>query len=157
VFTPLEWQVNAVNAPRIAEQRGIDVAETKSRQSEAFQSLVTVTVENADQSVSVCGTQFADDDPRIVRIDGYRVDAVPHGHMLVARNQDTPGVIGFIGTVLGENDINIAGMFNGRETIGGEALSVYTLDDPVTDDVLAELNEKEYIIDTKYISLNDRS
>jgi len=157
VFAPLEWQVNAVNAPRIAEQRGIDVAETKSRQSEAFQSLVTVTVENEDRSISVCGTQFADDDPRIVRVDGYRVDAVPHGHMLVAHNKDTPGVIGFIGTVLGESDINIAGMFNGRETIGGEALSVYTLDDPVPDDVLAELNEREYIIDTKYISLNNRS
>ena len=155
VFEPLEWQVNAVNAPRIAEQRGIDVVETKSRQSEDFQSLVTVTVENAGRSVSVCGTQFAGEDPRIVRIDGYRVDAVPHGHMLAARNEDTPGVIGFIGTVLGDHDINIAGMFNGRQTIGGEALSVYTLDDPVPDDVLAGLNANEYIIDTKYISLNN--
>ncbi|PSQ47743.1 phosphoglycerate dehydrogenase [Halobacteriales archaeon SW_7_65_23] len=112
-------------------------------------------LENADRGVSVCGTQFTGEDPRIVRIDGYRVDAVPHGHMLAARNHDTPGVIGFIGTVLGENDINIAGMFNGRQTIGGEALSVYTLDDPVPDDVLAELNADEHIIDTKYISLNN--
>ena len=154
VFEPLKWQVNAVNAPRVAAQRGIDVVESKSRQAEDFQSLVTVTVENGKESVSVCGNQFAGEDPRIVRIDGYRVDAVPHGHMLVARNEDTPGVIGFIGTVLGDNDINIAGMFNGRETIGGEALSVYTLDDPVADSVLEELNGKEYIIDTSYISLN---
>jgi len=154
VFEPLEWQVNAVNAPRVADERGIDVTESKSRQSEDFQSRVTVTVQNDEDSVAVCGTQFAGNDPRIIRIDGYRVDAVPHGHMLVARNQDSPGVIGFIGSVLGENDINIAGMFNGREAIGGEALSVYNLDDPVGESVLDRLGEDERIISTKYISLN---
>ena len=156
VFEPLEWQVNAVNAPRVAERRGIDVTESKSRQSDDFQSRVTVTVRNGDESVSVCGTQFAGNDPRIIRIDGFRVDAIPHGHMLVARNEDSPGVIGFIGSVLGEADINIAGMFNGRETIGGEALSVYNLDDPVSESVLEELNADERIISTKYISLNGK-
>jgi len=155
VFQPLEWQVNAVNAPRIAEERGIAVTESKSHQSEDFRSLVTVTVGNSEESVSVCGTQFAGDDPRIVRIDGYRVDAVPHGHMLVAYNEDRPGVIGFIGSELGDADVNIAGMFNGRETVGGEALSVYTLDDPVPDGVIERLNADSRIIDTKYISLDN--
>ena len=155
VFEPLEWQVNAVNAPRIAERRGIDVTESKSHQAEDFQSLVTVTVSNGENSVSVDGTQFAGNDPRIVRIAGYRVDAVPHGHMLLARNEDAPGVIGFIGTTLGEADINIAGMFNGRETIGGEALSVYNLDDPVPDETLDQLNADERITETKYISLDN--
>jgi D-3-phosphoglycerate dehydrogenase len=116
---------------------------------------VTVTVANGDDSISVCGTQFAGGDPRIVRIDGYRVDAVPHGHMLVARNEDVPGVIGFIGSVLGEHDLNIAGMFNGRELIGGEALSVYNLDDPVPAAVLDQLNADGRIIETKYISLDN--
>ncbi len=155
VFEPLEWQVNAVNAPQIAEERGIDVSETKSHQSEDFQSLVTVTVSNGNNSISVDGTQFAGDDPRIVRIDGYRVDAVPHGHMMVARNEDSPGVIGFIGSVLGDHGLNIAGMFNGRETIGGEALSVYNLDDPVPEAVRKELHSDERIIETKYISLDN--
>jgi len=155
VFEPLEWQVNAVNAPRIADERGIEVVETKSRQSEDFQSLLTVAVGNGEEEITVSGTQFAGNDARIVRIDGYRVDAIPHGHMLVARNTDEPGVIGFIGTVLGEADVNIAGMFNGRETIGGEALSVYSLDDPVPDEVLARLGGDERIIDTKYISLDN--
>ena len=154
VFEPLEWQVNAVNAPRIAEERGIGVTESKTRSAEDFQSLVTVTVSNDGESVSVCGTQFAGGDPRIVRIDGYRVDAIPHGHMLVVRNYDTPGVIGFIGTVLGDEEINIAGMFNGRETIGGEALTVYSLDDPVDDRVLATIRDDERIIDARYISLD---
>ena len=155
VFVPLEWQVNAVNAPQVATQRGIEVTESKTRQAEDFQSLVTVTVANGDRSVSVCGTQFAGSDSRIVRIDGYRVDAVPHGHMLAAYNRDVPGVIGFIGSVLGEAEINIAGMFNGRETIGGEALSVYSLDDPVPESVREELESDERIVRTKHISLDN--
>jgi D-3-phosphoglycerate dehydrogenase len=155
VFAPSELQVNAVNAPQIAEDRGIDVTETKTRSAEDFQSLVTVTVSNGEESVSVCGTQFAGEDPRIVRIDDHRVDAVPHGHMLVARNKDEPGTIGFIGTELGEAGINIAGMFNGREIIGGEAMSVYNLDEPPTQDVLDTLDADERVIETKYISLDN--
>jgi D-3-phosphoglycerate dehydrogenase len=153
VFEPLEWQVNAVNAPRVADERGIDVTESKSRQSEDFQSRVTVTVKNGEDSVAVCGTQFAGNDPRIIKIDGYRVDAVPHGHMLVARNQDAPGVIGFIGSVLGEADVNIAGMFNARETIGGEALTVYNLDSPVPEGVVETLLSDDRIIDVTEIDL----
>jgi D-3-phosphoglycerate dehydrogenase len=155
VFVPLEWQVNTVNAPQVAAQRGIEVVESKTHQAEDFQSLVTVTVANNDTSVSVCGTQFAGDDSRIVRIDGYRVDAIPSGHMLVAYNEDVPGVIGFIGSVLGDAGINIAGMFNGRETIGGEALSVYNLDDTVPESVLDDLESDERIIHTKHISLDN--
>jgi len=154
VFAPHVGQVNAVNAPRIAEERGVEVTESKSRQAEDFQSLVTVTVRNGDDSCSVCGTLFAGDDPRIVRIDGFRVDAIPHGHMLVARNEDTPGVIGFIGTVLGEHDVNIAGMFNARETIGGQALSVYNLDEPVPDAAHDEIEADDRIVEAKYIALN---
>ena len=154
VFEPLEWQVNAVNAPRIAEDRGIDVTETKSRSSEDFQSLVTVTVRNGDDEVSVCGTQFAGGDPRIVRIDGFRVDAIPHGHMLVARNRDEPGVIGFIGSTLGDADVNIAAMFNARETIGGSAISVYNLDDDPSEAVLDRLTKDDRILEVSHISLN---
>ncbi|MFB6133392.1 MAG: phosphoglycerate dehydrogenase [Halanaeroarchaeum sp.] len=154
VFEPLEWQVNAVNAPRVAEERGIDVSETKSRQAQDFKSFVSVTVSNGDDSLTVSGTLFAGEDPRLISIDGYRVDAVPHGHMLVARNRDEPGVIGFIGTTLGEYDVNIAGMFNGRETIGGEALTVYNLDDPVPAELLETLQADERITDVSYIQLN---
>ncbi|MFB6095344.1 MAG: phosphoglycerate dehydrogenase, partial [Halodesulfurarchaeum sp.] len=65
-----------------------------------------------------------------------------------------PGVIGFIGTVLGEHDVNIAGMFNGRETIGGEALTVYNLDDPVGEAVIEELLDDDRILEVDYIALN---
>ncbi|MFB6069668.1 MAG: phosphoglycerate dehydrogenase [Halanaeroarchaeum sp.] len=155
VFQPLEWQVNAVNAPQVANERGVDVTETKSRQAVDFQSLVSVTVgDGDDDDLAVSGTLFAGEDPRLVSIDGFRVDAVPHGHMLVARNRDEPGVIGTIGTTLGDYDINIAGMFNGRETIGGEALTVYNLDDPVPDDLLTTLRADDRITDVTYIELN---
>ncbi|PSP78644.1 phosphoglycerate dehydrogenase [Halobacteriales archaeon QH_6_68_27] len=103
VFEPLVGSVNPVNAPTIAENRGVDVTESKTRQSEDFRSLVTVRVTDGDDAIAVSGTEFAGGEARIVRIDGYRVDAVPSGHMLVARNEDVPGVIGFIGTVLGES------------------------------------------------------
>ncbi|MFB6123798.1 MAG: ACT domain-containing protein, partial [Haloferacaceae archaeon] len=96
------------------------------------------------------------DDPRIVRIDGYRVDAIPGGKMLVARNYDKPGVIGFIGTVLGDNDINIAGMFNARETIGGEALTVYNLDEDVPEDVIETLLADDRVISVRQITLNGK-
>jgi D-3-phosphoglycerate dehydrogenase len=154
VFQPLEWQVNAVNAPRIADERGIEVSETKRRRAEDFQSLVTVTVSDGSEEIGVCGTLFADDDARIVRIDGYRVDAIPGGKMMVARNTDEPGVIGHIGTVMGEYDVNIAGMFNAREAHGGEALTVYNVDQEVPQGARDELEADPRIIETKYISLN---
>jgi D-3-phosphoglycerate dehydrogenase len=154
VFEPLEWQVNAVNAPRVAEERGVEVTESKTRQAEDFRSLVTVTVGDGEQSIGVCGTLFADDDPRIVRIDGYRVDAIPHGHMMIARNDDAPGVLGLIGTVLGDHEINIAAMFNARETIGGEALTVYSLDQAVSPSIREQLLDDERVNEIRYIQLN---
>jgi D-3-phosphoglycerate dehydrogenase len=155
VFKPLEWQVNAVNAPQIAEERGIDVSETKRSTSEDFQSLVTVTVRNGDSEMSVCGTLFAGEDPRIVRIDGFRVDAIPGGRMVVSRNTDEPGVIGLIGTVMGEYDINIAGMYNARETFGGEAMTVYNVDQEVPEEAREKLEADPRVTATRYITLTD--
>ena len=153
VFSPLEYEVNAVNAPRIAEDRGVGVTEARTRQTDDFQSLVTVTVRNGEEELAVCGTLFADEDPRIVRIDGYRVDARPYGQMLVARNRDEPGVIGFIGTVLGDAGVNIAGMFNARETQGGEALTVYNLDGSVPEAVVDRLLDDDRLVSLTPISL----
>jgi D-3-phosphoglycerate dehydrogenase len=154
VFEPLEWQVNAVNAPRIADERGVEVTESKTRSSDNFQSLVTVTVGDGETELGVCGTLFHGDDPRIVRIDGFRVDAIPHGKMVVARNTDEPGVIGRIGSVMGEHDVNIAGMFNARQTIGGEALTVYNVDGEISEGAREELLADDRITDVTFIKLN---
>ena len=153
-FQPLEWQVNSVNAPRVAEERGVDVTETKTRSSEDFRSLLTVTVGDGTDELAVSGTLFTGEEPRLVSIDGYRVDALPHGNMLVARNEDAPGVIGHIGTVLGDHDVNIAGMYNARETIGGEALTVYSLDDDVPESALSELMGDDRIIEVRELELS---
>ncbi len=157
VFEPLEWQVNAVNAPQIAEDRGVEVTESKTHQAADFQSLVSVTVSDGDEEISVDGTLFAGDDPRIVRVDGFRVDAIPHGRMVITRNTDEPGVIGLIGSVMGDYDVNIAGMFNARETIGGEALTVYNVDSEVPDAAREELESDERIIGVRYITLNGQA
>ena len=154
VFAPMEWQVNTVNAPRLAEERGVEVTETKRRQATDFTDVVRVTVGDGGRALAVEGTLFADEDPRIVRIDGYRVDAIPAGHMLVTRNRDEPGVIGFIGTALGEHDINIAGMFNSRGAAGGDALTVYNLDEPVPASLIADLESDDRLISAHYITLN---
>src|SRR6056297_1783908 len=134
---------------------GIEVTESKTRQTDDFQSLVRVTVHNGEDSIAVEGTLFAGEDPRIVRIDGFRVDAVPYGNMLVARNTDEPGVIGFIGTVLGDHDVNIAGMYNARETQGGEALTVYNLDQAVPDAAIEALLGDDRVVEVTEITLDD--
>jgi D-3-phosphoglycerate dehydrogenase len=75
--------------------------------------------------------------------------------MMVTRNADAPGVIGLIGTVMGEYDINIAGMYNAREAHSGEAMTVYNVDQSVPEDARQELEADERIISTRYITLND--
>ncbi|MFP4217686.1 MAG: ACT domain-containing protein, partial [Salinarchaeum sp.] len=153
VLEPLGWNVNPVNARSVAEDRGVEITESRTRQAEDFQSFVRVSITEGEKTVSVDGTLFADETPRIVRIDDFRVDAIPYGRMLVVDNADVPGVIGHVGTVLGEHDINIAGMFNAREAVGGEAMTVYTLDDPVPEAVIDRLESDERIIDVTPITL----
>ncbi|WEL20210.1 NAD(P)-dependent oxidoreductase [Halorhabdus sp. BNX81] len=157
VFDPLGWDANQVNARHVAAEHDIDVDVSTIREASDFQNLVTVTVSGGGDELSVEGTQFADGEPRIVSIDRYWVEAIPHGHMLIVRNADEPGVIGFIGSVLGEYDVNIAGMFNAREAIGGEALSVYNLDDEPGGDVLAALNDDDRILETTVVELNGQN
>jgi len=153
VFTSLEWRINSVNALRVAQERGVSIQENKNPHIDGFQSLVSVTLRSNDKSICVECTVFANDDPRIVRIDGFRIDAIPSGHVLISRNIDSPGVIGFIGTVLGEHKINIAAMFNSRENIGGGALTVYNIDDPISEDIQKQLKSDDRITDIYYISL----
>jgi len=106
------------------------------------------------RELTVSGTLFGDNEPRLVEIDGFRVDATPYGHMLISRNRDEPGVIGALGSVFGEYDVNIAGMANARESIDGEAMSVYNLDDPVTPELLEELESDTRVTGVTAIDLD---
>lgn len=98
VFAPIASQVKAVNPSRIAHERGVTMIETKTRETDEFQGLIPVTVGNGDTTLSASGTRFPADAARIDRVDGVRVDAVPHGRMIVTRNDHVPDVIGLIGS-----------------------------------------------------------
>ena len=116
--------VNFVNAPMIAKDRGINVSEIKTDTIENFANFISVELETDKTTLSVGGTLFTKTDPRIVKIGNYYLEATPSGYMLVVSNVDVPGIIGQIGTLIGENKINIAGMSFGREKPGGNALSI---------------------------------
>lgn len=146
-------EVNSVNAPLLAQERGIKVIETKTSQTEDYTSLLTVTVRTNRETSVVAGTLFSRQHPRIVRIGDLSVDVVPEGHLLLYSNRDQPGVIGFVGTVLGKNAVNIAGMQVGRKIIGGEAVTVVTVDSAVPAHILEEIRRFPGITRVKCIEL----
>lgn len=147
LLTPmLGTMVNYVNAPYLARERGIRVVETRSNTAEGFSNLIRLTVNGADGERSVCGALFGEDDYRIVRIDGYQVEAVPHGHLLVLLNDDRPGVIGFVGQVLAEANVNIAMMNLSRRKIQGKAISLINADSKIPESALDTLRANEHIL-----------
>jgi len=149
----LEETVNFVNAPFIAKERGIEVKETKSKDSGDYQSLITLTVKSPKKAVSISGTLFSKKEPWIVRIDNFNVEIIPEGNMLFMHNNDKPGVIGNIGTLMGKNKINIARMHFGREQTGGKAISVVNIDSPVNETILDEIRKLPNILDVKVINM----
>jgi D-3-phosphoglycerate dehydrogenase len=121
--------VNLVNAATVAKQHGIAVSETIHAESVKFSSLLTVTVSTAKAERSVSGTFFGEEFGRIVAIDGYPMEFAPEGSLLCLVNRDVPGVIGRIGTFLGERKVNIADLALSR-TSGGRAMAVVKIDRP---------------------------
>jgi D-3-phosphoglycerate dehydrogenase len=145
--------VNYINASCLAKERGVSIEETKSERIENFANLVSAVIKTEKEELSVWGTVFAKSDPRIVRINKYYLEAHPTGHMLVIRNRDLPGVVGVIGTLLGENKINIAEMTFGRDRPGGEAISVLKVDSAIPPKVLEKIKNSKNIYDAKLIKL----
>ncbi len=138
VFSNLvEEPVSFVNAPVLAEQRGVEVALTSDRTSEDHRSLLRVTLTQADGAkVSVAGTvSGAKDIAKIVEVDGFDVDVPVSNHMLFLSYEDKPGVVGVVGRILGEAGVNIGGMQVGR-TESGQALIVLTVDSAIPADKL---------------------
>jgi len=86
-----------------------------------------------------------------VNVDGYPLEVVPHGNMIFFTNNDKPGVIGGIGTVLGRCNVNIAGMHLGRENQGGKALALLLVDDPVSNDVIEQFRQIPNILSAKVV------
>ncbi|MDP3789715.1 MAG: ACT domain-containing protein [Candidatus Omnitrophota bacterium] len=99
------------------------------------------------------GSLFTKSDPRIIRINNFYVDLVPRGHLIYISNKDVPGVVGEIGTILGQSSINIAGMTFGRINPGGDAITVLNIDNAPADEVVKKLRKGRNINDVKVIEL----
>ncbi len=150
VFEPL----NFVNAPALAKERGLKVETSRSSESADYTSLVTLSLSGEGGESVVSGTLVGlRMQPRLVEVMGFTVDIVPERHLLFIRNEDVPGMIGRIGTILGQHGINIGNMAVGRGEPGGRAAMVITVDDPVPDDVIKTLLETPGFTDARAVTL----
>ena len=141
LLSPLMDCVNMVNALSIAKEREIEVIESKNEAAGDYNSLITIKVKTKIGEHSVSGTLFADKKPRIVEVEGIRLEAELTKNMIFAVNNDQPGFIGSLGTILGDNNLNIATFNLGRHEEGGEALVLVAVDEPASSDVIAYIKK----------------
>ena len=150
-------RVNLVNAFLIAEERGIAVSTTYVRTgSDSAPAIRTHVVTSAGEQTlagAIFGYSGQTREGRLTEIDGFRIEAIPHGHMLVMRNRDVPGVIGRVGTILGQHNVNISSFNLGRRERGGDAMAVVEVDAALDDATLKELTSLEPVISARQIEL----
>ena len=145
-------RVNVVNAMHIAEERGIKITTSYTQTKRANTDIRTIVLSsNAEQIAS--GMVFANGEGRITEIGNFSIEAVPAGFMLLTKNKDVPGVIGKIGTLLGEAKVNISRFYLGREAKGGEALAVIEVDSAIDEKVLEDLRNIEPINIVRQVKL----
>ncbi|MBW1936535.1 MAG: phosphoglycerate dehydrogenase [Deltaproteobacteria bacterium] len=154
LLTPIvKDDVNFINAPYIASERGIKVVESKTSTSEDFSSLIMLRVKSLEGENIVSGTIFGKTMPRILRINNFYLEAIPEGHILFIRNKDVPGVIGRIASKLGEHKVNIGRMQVGEEKEKKQNVILLTTNVPVSDDILKEVRELKDVFSARRIFL----
>ncbi len=154
ILTPmLAENVNYVNASVLAKERGIKVIESKSSTAERYANLVQIDVKTDKKTTRVAGTVISKKDTRIVVIDSFDVEAIPDGYLLLITNKDVPGIVGQIGTLLGSNQVNIAGMTLGRDVQGGLAKTLIKIDSEIPENVMKQIRQSKNILDAKLIKL----
>lgn len=146
-------RVNVVNSLLIAEERGIKVTVSYTKSGKTSNTDIRTEVIAGNETQTASGLVFATGEGRITEIGSFSIEAVPHGFMLVTKNRDVPGVIGKIGTLLGENEVNISRFYLGRQEKGGEALAVVEIDSPLSEGVLEKLRGIEPVIIVKQVRL----
>jgi D-3-phosphoglycerate dehydrogenase / 2-oxoglutarate reductase len=156
VLSPvIDEPVSFVNAPQLAEERGLTYREITSSSARDYVNLIELRGHTARGSTHVAGTLYGKQDaPRIVAIDDYIVDLPPSSHMLVVRNVDTPGMIGRVGTILGDGGINIDELALGRGPAGDAPLMVLSTSTPVPPAVVEQLRADDGIVDAQPIELD---
>jgi D-3-phosphoglycerate dehydrogenase len=135
-----DQEINMVNASLVAERRGLIVEQSRSTETNFFSNLITMSLETPQGKRTIAGTLF-EGTPKIVKMRDFDTDFTPEEHMLVMHYDDRPGLIGKIGTILGEAQVNIGAMNLGRRIKGGEAMVVLSVDSPVGGETLAKLSE----------------
>jgi D-3-phosphoglycerate dehydrogenase len=145
-------RVNVVNALHIADERGIQIT-TSYTQSKRSSYDIRTAVSSAQTEQTASGLMFANGEGRITEIGNFAIEVVPSGFMLLTKNKDVPGVIGKIGTLLGEAEVNISRFYLGREAKGGEALAIIEIDSPLEEKVLADLRNLEAVNVARQVKL----
>jgi D-3-phosphoglycerate dehydrogenase len=139
-------KVSAVNAPILAHERGWQVTQAKGLRVAVYANVVNVQITLEDgEEITVTGTLLDKTLPYIVQINQYRMNFVPDGHLLMMGSHDKPGVIGRVGTLLSQHNINIAGWYTGRAEPGGNTLTVLTLDEPLPSEVFEALEALDFV------------
>jgi len=146
--------VNMVSAPVIAKERGIQLSTTTQDKSGVFDGYIKITVVTDKRERSIAGTCFSDGKPRFIQIKGINVDAEVGRHMLYTTNKDVPGIIGKLGTLLGENNVNLANFTLGRSAAGGEAIAIAYLDEALDAKVVSELEATGLFQQVKPLEFN---
>ncbi|MBI1205771.1 MAG: phosphoglycerate dehydrogenase [Azospirillum sp.] len=152
LLSPLLEGVNMVNAPVVARERNIEIAETTRERASDYHSLIRLIVAGDQTTRTLAGTLFGDAKPRVVEIDDVAVEAELTSHMLFCRNEDKPGVIGRLGLALGDAGINIATFHLGRAAPGTTALALIAVDQPVSDGVLKQIHAIPGVVRAKALA-----
>jgi D-3-phosphoglycerate dehydrogenase len=152
LLRPMLTEVNMVNAPVVARERGIAVDEVRQSQRGAYETYVRLTVKTERQARAVAGTVFSDGRPRIIQIKEIGLEAGFAPNMLYVTNRDKPGFIGRLGTLLGKHNVNIANFNLGRAAPGADAISLIEVDEPVSDAVLDQVRAIEGVIQAKRLT-----
>ncbi|HEY0151642.1 MAG TPA: phosphoglycerate dehydrogenase [Longimicrobium sp.] len=145
--------INLVNAQHVATERGIETASTHVAGRGELGEEVELRMEAGDRIIRVAGAVLGETHGRIIRIGAFRVDVAPRGTLVVLRNRDVPGVIGRVGTLLGEAGVNIAEYHQARLQVGGEALAAITVDGRIPADVLQQLSELPEVLDVRQVDM----
>ncbi len=148
----IQESVTYINAPYVAKDRNIVVEETKTAQFDKFNDLIIFTLRTDQGEMNIAGTVFSDKLGRIVLLDRFHLDVIPKGTFLHFKIFDRPGIIGKVGTILGDHNINIAGFGVSRQK-SGEELAFVSVDDPIRSHVLDEILKIDGMIEAKVIDL----
>ena len=145
--------VNVINAPVLAQQRGLQITEQTSADSREYTSLITATLHTTADDITVAGTSLRDE-PHLVRVNQYWMDVAPSvPYLLFVDNQDQPGVVGAVGTVAGQHNVNISFMEVGRIAPRGQAMMVLGLDDPVSEEALTAIRALPQVDDVRVVAM----